>query len=138
MPNASCSTLATGARQFVVHDAFEMMWWLAGVVLVVVDAQDDRDVGLLGRRRDDDLLRPGGQVLRRIVAVGEEAGGLEHDVHAERFHGSCAGSFTDSTWNSSPSTVILSPLGGDVGLEVAEDRVVLEQVRQRLWRSSGR
>ncbi len=24
MPNASCSTLAIGARQFVVHDAFEM------------------------------------------------------------------------------------------------------------------
>ena len=24
IPNASCSTLASGARQFVVHDAFEM------------------------------------------------------------------------------------------------------------------
>ena len=24
MPNASCSTLAIGARQLVVHDAFEM------------------------------------------------------------------------------------------------------------------
>ena len=25
MPNASCSTLASGARQFVVHEAFEMI-----------------------------------------------------------------------------------------------------------------
>ena len=30
MPTASCSTLATGARQFVVHEAFVMMWWLSG------------------------------------------------------------------------------------------------------------
>ena len=30
MPNSSCSTFATGARQFVVHDAFEMMWCFAG------------------------------------------------------------------------------------------------------------
>ena len=30
MPNASLSTLAIGARQFVVHEAFEMMWCLAG------------------------------------------------------------------------------------------------------------
>ena len=29
MPNVSSSTLATGARQFVVHDAFEMTWWLS-------------------------------------------------------------------------------------------------------------
>src|SRR5580692_12044565 len=28
--NSSLSTLATGARQFVVQDAFEMMWCLAG------------------------------------------------------------------------------------------------------------
>ena len=30
MPNASLRTLATGARQFVVHDALEMMSCLAG------------------------------------------------------------------------------------------------------------
>jgi hypothetical protein len=30
IPNVSCSTFATGARQFVVHDALEMMWcWSA-------------------------------------------------------------------------------------------------------------
>ena len=29
MPKLSFNTLATGARQLVVHDAFEMMWWLA-------------------------------------------------------------------------------------------------------------
>ena len=30
MPYFSCSTFATGARQFVVHDAFEMIWCFAG------------------------------------------------------------------------------------------------------------
>jgi hypothetical protein len=30
MPNASSMTLAIGARQFVVHEAFEMMLWVAG------------------------------------------------------------------------------------------------------------
>ena len=30
IPNSSLKTFANGARQFVVHDAFEMMWWLAG------------------------------------------------------------------------------------------------------------
>ena len=30
MPNASSSTLTTGARQFVVHEALEMMSWRSG------------------------------------------------------------------------------------------------------------
>ena len=41
MPNVWCSTLASGARQLVVHDAFEMMWCFAGSYLLVVDAEDD-------------------------------------------------------------------------------------------------
>ena len=30
MPNSSFSTFATGARPFVVHEAFEMMWCFSG------------------------------------------------------------------------------------------------------------
>ena len=30
MPKVSCKTLATGARQFVVQEAFEMTWCFAG------------------------------------------------------------------------------------------------------------
>ena len=47
------------------------------------------------------------------------------------FHGSCAGSRIDSTLNSSPSTEMLSPLGLDLRVQVAEHRVVLEQMRER-------
>ena len=45
MPNVSCSTLATGARQLVVQLAFEMHFMSLGQ-LVVVDAQHDGQVGL--------------------------------------------------------------------------------------------
>ena len=81
--NASCSTFAIGATQFVVHEAFEMMWCESLSYCVVVDAEHDRDVGIGRGRRDDDLLRAGVEVLLRAVALGEEAGRLEHDVDAE-------------------------------------------------------
>ena len=29
MPNASWSTFASGAAQFVVHEALEITWWLS-------------------------------------------------------------------------------------------------------------
>ena len=83
IPNASCSTFAIGARQFVVHEAFEMIGCCSGSYVVVVDAEHERDVGVGRGRRDDDLLRAGVEVLLRAVAVGEEAGRLEHDVDAE-------------------------------------------------------
>ncbi len=51
--------------------------------MLVVDAEHDRDVRLLRGRGDDDLLGAGGQVLGRAIAVGEDPGGLEDDVHAQ-------------------------------------------------------
>jgi len=51
---------------------------------VLVHAEHDGDV-LSGRRRGDDHLPgSGGEVLPRVVGLGEPAGGLEHDVDAER------------------------------------------------------
>ena len=51
MPKVSCSTLATGARQLVVHEAFEMMWCFGGIVLLVVDAEGEGEVRVLRRAR---------------------------------------------------------------------------------------
>ena len=65
MPNASSSTFAIGARQLVVHDAFEMTLCAAGSYSVVVHAEDDRQVVALGRGADHDLLRAGLEVLPR-------------------------------------------------------------------------
>ena len=58
---------------------------LRTVVLVLVRADDDGEVLVLGRRGDDDLL---GATLvdvlaRALVGVGEEAGRLDDDVDAE-------------------------------------------------------
>ena len=84
IPIVSCSTFATGARQFVVHDAFEITTCSLGVVRVVeVDAERDGDVGLLGRRRDDHLARAGLDVLQRVGALAEQARRLDHDLDAE-------------------------------------------------------
>ena len=69
MPNFSCSTFTTGARQLVVQDALEMMLCFDGVVLVVVDAEHDGDVFVLGRRRDDDLLHAPRSVLLGILRL---------------------------------------------------------------------
>ena len=56
---------------------------LLRVVLAVVDAEDDRDVGIGGRSGDDDLLRACLKVLLRVRALGEEPGRLDRDVDAE-------------------------------------------------------
>ncbi len=56
---------------------------LAAVVLVVVDADDDGDVRVGGRRGDDDLLRARIQVPLGLGGVGEDARGLDDDVDAE-------------------------------------------------------
>src|SRR3989449_10365508 len=56
---------------------------LGRVVAVVVHAHHDRDVLALGRGGDHDLLRTGGEVLRRRVAVGKAPGAFEHPRHAE-------------------------------------------------------
>ena len=79
------------------------------------------------------FFAPGCEVLGRAVAVREPARALEDDVDAQvDFHGSSAGSFTESTLKVSPSTVMVSPAAETGTVEVAEHRVVLQQVRQRL------
>ena len=55
----------------------------SGVVAVLVDPEDDRDVLALGGGADDDLLRTGVDVRARLVGIREEAGALEDDVDAE-------------------------------------------------------
>ena len=55
---------------------------LAAVVLVVVDAEHDGDVGVGGRRGDDHLLGAGVQVAFGLGGVAEDAGGFDDDVGA--------------------------------------------------------
>ena len=82
MPNRSLSTFAIGARQLVVHDAFEITVCCAGSNTVVVDAEADHRVGVAARRGDDHALRAAGEVAGGLLACGEEAGRLDDDVDA--------------------------------------------------------
>src|SRR5437660_3906266 len=59
------------------HDAVT-----AGVVLLVVDAEDDGDVLVPGRRRDQDPGGAGSEVLRRRIPLREVAGRLDDHVDA--------------------------------------------------------
>ena len=52
--------------------------------LVVVDAVDDGEVDAVGRRRDQHALGAGGQMRRRLLLRGEDAGAFQRDVDAER------------------------------------------------------
>ena len=85
MPTLSCSTFATGARQLVVHEAFEMTSCSVGVVrLVEVDAEDDGHVGILHRRRHDDLAGAGQRgASPRPLSSPKPSRALEHDIDVE-------------------------------------------------------
>ncbi len=54
-----------------------------GIVLAVVHAHDDRDVLVLGRSGDDDLLGASVAMSLCLVRVGEEAGRLNDRVHTK-------------------------------------------------------
>lgn len=57
------------------------------VVLIAVDAHDDRLVRILGRCADDDLLGAALQVNGGILSTLEDTGALHDDVYAELFPG---------------------------------------------------
>jgi hypothetical protein len=60
---------------------------LGGIVLIVVHAHHEGAVLTLGGSGDDDLLGTGGDVALGFFGIGEEAGGLDDDFHAELLPG---------------------------------------------------
>ena len=126
-------TFTIGTRQFVVHDAFEMMLCFAGSYLLLVHAQHDGDVLALRGRGDDHLLRAAVDVLARVrrPSVKRPVDSSTMSTPSS-FHGSAAGSFSAKTLISSPSTSIAPSPARHVALVRAVHRVVLEEVRERL------
>ena len=58
----------------------------------IVDADDDGGVdGVLGRHGEDDLAGAAGEVARQLLALAEDAGGLDHQPDAEIAPGDLAG-----------------------------------------------
>ena len=131
MPKRSCRTLATGARQFVVHEAFEMMWCVFGSYLSSLTPRTTVKSGFLAGAVMITFFAPGGQVLRGAVAIGEEPGRLEHDVDAEVLPWQLRRVLHRQHLELVLVDRDLVAARADVRLQVAEDRVVLEQVRER-------
>ncbi len=100
---------------------------VAVIGLVEVDAEHDRHVRVGGRRGDDDLLGAACEVLGGAGAVGEQAGGLDHDVHAERLPRQRGGvALGEHLQLASVDHDRVLVLPRDLARVGAEDRVVLE------------
>ena len=101
---------------------------LGGIVHLLVHPEDDGDVRSLGGGGDDHLLRAGRQVLRGVFTLGEKARRFEDDVHPEVLPGELGGILERQ--HLELLAVDADPLGGrlDVRLEIAEHRVVLEEM----------
>src|SRR5690606_21171321 len=105
---------------------------LGRVVLGVVHADDERRVLVRGRGRDDDLLGTGVDVGLGLGRIGEEAGRLDDDVRAElapvEVRGVALSRRGEGLAADRDGVVRVAHLL----VETAQDRVVLEQVRESL------
>ena len=105
---------------------------LRRIVGLVVHAQHEGVVRIGGRRGDDHFFHRAANVLARVGALGEQPRGFDHDLAPTDAQSISAGSFVLKT---------LKALAVDgnrvVGVrhflrEIAEDRIVLQQMRERL------
>src|SRR5215831_18329190 len=110
MPKRSCSTFASGARQFVVHDAFEMIWCLAGSYLSSLTPRTTLKSWPLAGAVMMTFLAPAAMCLAAPSRFVNRPVDSNTTSTPRSFHGSCEGSRNDRTLNSSPSTEMISPL----------------------------
>src|SRR3990172_5785407 len=105
---------------------------LRRVVLVVVDTHDEGDVLARGGSGDDDFLGAGGEVLRGVVSLGEQARGLDDDIDPEGLPRKIRRVLLFQDLEALLAGDDGVSLGAYVLLEVPQDRVVLEKMRRRL------
>ena len=119
----------------MVQEALETMWWFAAIVEVIVDAHHDSEVFALGRCGDDDLFGAGLNVALRFLGGGEQAGGLNDDVHAEFLPRQAAGlAGTDHFHLVAVDDDCVIPPMGDFAGEGALRRVVFHKVGEAVCR----
>jgi hypothetical protein len=96
--------------------------------LVVVDAVDDGQVGVVGRRGDQHALGAGGDVRHRLFLRGENAGALEGDIDAQRLVRQLRGIALRGDLDRAATDI--DGVAGDLDLavEAAVHRVEAEQV----------
>ena len=101
------------------------------IVGVRVNAIDEGSVYFLARSRDDDLLSASLEVSLGVIAIGETAGGLDHEVYVvfaplELLRVLLRGDHDAVTVNGNGFIIM-----GNLAIEAAQYGVVLEQVSQR-------
>ncbi len=108
---------------------------LGGIVLFVVHAHHERDVFVLARSRDDDLLGARLDVALGFGLLGKESGRFDDDVNAQGLprqlsRGLGADDLDLLAIDQKDVGVLVGdrPLRADVTFELALRRVVLEQV----------
>jgi len=90
---------------------------------------DDGQVGVGGRRRDDDLLHRAAEVLLCVGAFGEQAGGLDDDFGAHRGPVQLGGVLhLEDAENPAVNGNRVVRVSDLIIVQVAEDGIVLEQV----------
>jgi hypothetical protein len=105
---------------------------LRGIIFLMVHTKDDRDVLILGGGGDDHLPDRTAQVLLGVVGVSKAAGRLDHDLRAHRFPGQGSGIlFLENFYDLSIHRNAVRA-GADRIRQIAENGIVLQQVRQRL------
>ena len=138
MPNFWWITFASGARQLVVHDAFEMIWCFAGSYFSSLTPRTTVRSGPLAGAVMTTFFAPAAMCLAASSRFGEEAGRFEHDVDAEVLPGQLRRVAHRQHLELVAVDRDAVALGLDLRVQVAEHRVVLEQMRQRRARSSDR
>ena len=84
MPKPSLSsTCTTGARQFVVQLAFEMMWCFAASYLSLFTPMTTVMSSPFAGAEMMTFFAPAVEVALGLLGVGEEAGAFDHDLDAE-------------------------------------------------------
>ena len=105
---------------------------LLGIVIAVVDPQDDGDVGVGGRRRDQDLFRPSLQVLFRFRALGEQSRGFDDQVDPQLFPGQFGGILDCHHLDLFLSNLDEAVSVSHIFRKNSENRVILQQMGQGL------
>lgn len=104
---------------------------LRRIVGGLVDAHNEGSVDLFARNGKDNFFRTRVEMPGDLVLLAELARRLENDVHAELLPGKIRqrGCYVGDDYLPSVDHQVLS-IHGDVGSELAVDRIVLQEMRQ--------
>ncbi len=105
---------------------------LRGIVRLVIHAENECGVGIGGGRRNDDFLHGAADVLARVGPCREQARGFDHDRRADRspveLRGVLDAENLEALAINGDRVVRVGHLIG----KIAEDRIVFQQMRERL------